>query len=665
MLILGKYEIIEEIGRGGMGIVYKAKDTRLGRIVAVKELVVSQTIIGQEREEIIKRFQREAQTAAQLSHHNIITVFDVGEENNRHFIAMEFLLGKSLKDYLDEDYKFDLEELVDILIQIATGLEYAHSKGVVHRDVKPDNMKIVEDNIVKIMDFGIARIESNTSNLTQDGTMLGTLGYISPEQLYNSKGVDSRADIFSYGAMLYEIFTKKLPFDGGTVGATILKIITESPLQPRKINPETPEVIEKIIMRCLEKDPDKRYQKFKEIVNELNMFKFMLSHSNMMSISRPPEAFNKVTQTDYNKPLLTSSHPELITPPPKPLFTSLKQSLPGTTTTHNEFNTSSKNISLNEATKPSDISSIQQSTPKTTVSNLTTSSQVIIKHDKEDILEPKDIKVSFIRQIAKFGTGKGQLSSPKGLCSGNGMVLIADNQNKRVQAFDYLGEWLFLIQVSDMQSPNDVAIDKNGNIYVTDSDAEIRMFDNNGKFLKSFGGKGEGPGQLKSANGIAIYDDKIYVVDTENYRIQVFNTSGNLLTVFGKYGTKPGEFKSPYSIAVDKTRIYVLDYGFPRVQVIDKNGISRLVFGKKGIGKGEFTIPKGISVDKYGRIYVSDTLNHRIQVFDKTGNWIYTFGAKGNSQSQFLAPEGVSISDPYIFVLDKGNNRVQVFTYEV
>ncbi|RYX99598.1 serine/threonine protein kinase, partial [bacterium] len=279
MIVLEKYQIIEEVGRGGMGLVYKALDLRLGRTVALKELVISQTIIGADRDDIVARFKQEAQTAAFLNHPNIITIFDVGEENNRHFIAMEFLPGKSLKDYLDEDYKYSDDELLDILIQIASGLEHAHLKGIVHRDIKPDNMKILTDNVVKITDFGIARIESSTSNLTQDGTMLGTLGYISPEQLHNSKGVDSRADIFSYGAMLYEIYTKKLPFDGGTVGSTILKIMTEAPVPPRKIVPELNEDIERIILKCLQKDPSERYQKFKEIIQELTIIKIQLSKS--------------------------------------------------------------------------------------------------------------------------------------------------------------------------------------------------------------------------------------------------------------------------------------------------------------------------------------------------------------------------------------------------
>ncbi len=178
-----------------MGLVYLAEDIRLGREVALKELVLSRTIQGREREDIISRFQREARTTSTLNHPNIVTIFDVGEDSKRHFIAMEYLPGKTLKDYLDEGYNFLLEEILDILIQVASALDHAHSKGVIHRDIKPDNVKVLQDSVVKIMDFGIAGLESKNSNLTQDGTILGTIAYISPEQLYNSKNVSSKADI--------------------------------------------------------------------------------------------------------------------------------------------------------------------------------------------------------------------------------------------------------------------------------------------------------------------------------------------------------------------------------------------------------------------------------------------------------------------------------------
>ncbi|MFN4151821.1 MAG: serine/threonine-protein kinase, partial [Candidatus Sericytochromatia bacterium] len=273
-LILGKYKLLEEIGKGGMGRVYKAEDIRLDRIVAIKELVISDLLEENERLEIVERFRREAQSAAGLNHPNIVTIYDVLEENQRHYIAMEYASGKTLKNKMDENYKFTLDELLDIFIQIAAGLEHAHSKGIIHRDIKPDNIKIVDDNVVKIMDFGIASMERKKDSITQRGSLMGTLGYISPEQLYNSNKVDSRADIFSFGAMLYEFFTKKLPFEGENIAEVIMNIMTLTPILPSKYNINMHPKIENLILKCLDKDPEKRYQKFKEISSELMILKF-------------------------------------------------------------------------------------------------------------------------------------------------------------------------------------------------------------------------------------------------------------------------------------------------------------------------------------------------------------------------------------------------------
>lgn len=706
MIVLNKYEIIEEVGRGGMGVVYRATDVRLGRAVAIKELVISDAIIGQERDDIIARFQREAQTAANLNHPNIITVFDVGDENNRHFIAMEYLPGKTLKDYLDEGHEYTLEELVEILIQIGVGLDHAHSRGVVHRDIKPGNMKILEDNSVKIMDFGVARIESSSSTtLTQDGTMLGTLGYISPEQLHNSKGVDSRADIFSYGAMMYEIFTKKLPFDGGTVGSTILKIMTENPVSPKKINPEVPETIEKIIIKCLQKDPDKRYQKLKEVVQELMMFKMLLSTSPDFALHgsqlQPdthkalPEKRGKedfipeiIPREDKQEFLKVEPVVQSFAPPSPPAQTPVFQpnktlTAPGIAIPKKPAPPSTEFIS-----SPIPDAFEQKVSPKSDPFKTSSPGEIrnepsrearpffpgmlsspgIPKPSQPQEQQSGDIRIAFVRIIGKMGTAKGQFSSPRGIAVSNlGIVLVADTQNRRVQAFDSLGTWQYLIQSSEMQSPCDVAIDNTGKVYIIDSmDCKIRVFDSSGNIISRFGGKGTGNGQFRSAAGIAIGHDRVYVTDTEGYKVQVFGLNGQIQTIFGKYGTRPGEYKSPYGIALDDSRIFILDYGIPRVQVIDKDGISRLVFGQRGTSKGEFSIPKGIGVDKFGRVYVADTLNHRIQIFDRQGKWLYSFGSKGTGQGQFTGPEGIVISnDGTIFVLDKGNNRVQVFTYDI
>jgi serine/threonine protein kinase len=318
VLILDKYQILEEVGRGGMGLVYRAQDVRLGRIVALKELLIDEAITGEERNNIVSRFQREAQTAASLSHLNIVTIYDAGAENNRHFIAMEFLKGKNLKDYIIENHQFTLEQILDIFIQTADGLDHAHTMKIIHRDIKPANIQLIQRNIVKITDFGLAKSENISSSLTQDGTMFGTLGYISPEQLTNTKSVDSRADIFSFGAMMYEIVTRKLPFEGNNIGASIYNIINKAPEPVRDISPEIPEELEKIIMKCLQKDPDLRFQNSAEIVNELNKLLDNTGKPNQIIISG-----NKTIEENLQNTTLINS--VKTNPVPKPADTILVQ----------------------------------------------------------------------------------------------------------------------------------------------------------------------------------------------------------------------------------------------------------------------------------------------------------------------------------------------------
>lgn len=704
--ILGKYEIISEVGRGGMGVVYKAKDVRLGRIVALKELILLDNISNKDKEEIIERFRREAQTAANLSHLNIVTIYDVGEENKRHFIAMEFLEGKTLKEFLDEGKELTPEEKIDILIQVCDALEHAHSHGVVHRDIKPDNILILKNGKVKITDFGIARMSEALPSMTQDGTMLGTLGYISPEQLHDSRQVDSRADIFSLGAVMYELYTKVLPFDGGSIGATILKIVTENPIPPREINPTIPETIEKIIMKALQKDPDLRYQRASEISSELRTLQERPRAKTFKTFTVSKKICNKC------KFVLDKSCkfcPNCGTPVGQEVE-AIKETPKSTLEeTAKEKNLDSETVGLSFSDRLAQLRNLQKQIKEEELpishpirpGRMTSSGYSIDEDESKDSysedteyqietqsLDPemkkreefssvpsevlefyKQFRVVYNRQIGKAGTGKGQFASPRGITISQGLIFVADTGNQRVQVFNKLGEWQFLIQLTDgpepMRSPCSVAVDTVGRVYVLDSlDSKIRIFDNFGLILESFGEKGKGRGQLSSPSGISISPttNHIYIADTENHRIQVFDNNGNTIKIFGKYGTRTGEFKTPYGIAVDKDdNVFVIDYGVPRVQMIDKVGIPRLSFGQRGINNGEFSVPRGIAIDIKGRIYVADTLNHRIQIFDSKGEWIYSFGVKGRNEGQFMGPEAIAVSEEgEIFVLDKGNSRIQI-----
>ncbi len=753
-LVLGKYEILEEIGRGGMGVVYKAKDVRIERTVAIKELLINPSL-AKAAEEIIARFHREAQTAGSLQHPNIVTIHDFGEDSGSHYIAMEFIEGKNLKEYMEEGHQFSDVQLVDILIQTCEGLQHAHDRKIVHRDIKPDNISITSKGDVKITDFGIARMSTNNPmmSMTQDGTMLGTLGYISPEQLQDSRRVDHRADIFSLGAMMYELYTSQLPFDGGNLGATILKIVSEDPTPPTRLNPDLDPRIEKVVMKALQKLPDFRYQSAREISDELKQIKNSMSggggvaapaaagmvvcpcdKKNMIFAGakfcpycglnldqqqaaaaaagpatpvmfQPPAAapvreepvFRDEPSLDLTKPMQrTNAGAASVapTPPRRPekpgsfrsrlsrlielastYQTNPRASFERQSFTRTRETTQAGSASRNTAIQP------PNSTMRTTV-NKPPSFQELSKSSANDVMRTTSsqplsvagevskasLQLEFSHKIGQVGAGKGQFYQPRGLAIYQGLVFVADTQNQRIQVFSKIGDWQYLIRAGSQQdylkTPCSVTVSRQGYIYVVDSGtSKIAVFDQSGRFIRSFGTAGKGKGEFANPYGIAISSkDEVYVADTENSRIQVLDSHGQVNKIFGRPGTRPGEFKTPYAISLDaKDNLFVLDYGIPRVQVLDRQGICRLEFGKRGVGGGEFSIPRGVAVDIKGRIYVADTLNHRIQIFTPKGEFIESFGSKGRGPKDFWGPESIAVSDEgEVFVLDKGNSRIQV-----
>ncbi len=257
---IGKYEIVEQIGMGGFGVVYKAWDPFIQRWVALKTCTASD-------EEATKRFFREAQLAGALQHPNITLIFDFGVEDATPYFVQEFLSGTDLDELLKQQ-RLSLAGILGILVQACTGLEFAHSRGIVHRDIKPANVRVLEDGSVKIMDFGIAKLMESDSRLTQTGVALGTAGYLSPEQL-TGKPLDARTDIFSVGVMAYELVTGVRPFAGPNISNVIYQILNQDPLPPRRRNPSCPELLETAVLRCLAKDPERRYATVRDLSADL------------------------------------------------------------------------------------------------------------------------------------------------------------------------------------------------------------------------------------------------------------------------------------------------------------------------------------------------------------------------------------------------------------
>ena len=263
-LLGGRYEIIEKIGNGGMATVYRATDKVLKRDVAVKILRDEFTT----DEEFIKRFEVEAQSAARLTHPNIVSIYDVGVEDNFNYIVMELIRGKTLKEIiLEEKGPLPWKWSVNVAIQIASALETAHRNNIIHRDIKPHNIIITEDGIAKVTDFGIAKAVSN-STITAFGTTIGSVHYFSPE---HARGgfTDAKSDLYSLGVVLYEMVTGKVPFDADTPVSVALKHMQEKPQEPIEVNPNVPMAVNKIIMKALQKDTNLRYQTATDMLEDL------------------------------------------------------------------------------------------------------------------------------------------------------------------------------------------------------------------------------------------------------------------------------------------------------------------------------------------------------------------------------------------------------------
>jgi serine/threonine protein kinase len=271
MIRAGRYEILGELGRGAMGVVYRATDPVIGRTVAVKTIRLSEEGTGLSRPELLSRFQTEARAAGLLTHPNIVVVYDAGEENGLYYITMELIEGKSLQALIDSGHSFPVPRVLRIMEQTCSALQFAHERSIVHRDIKPANLMLTADDTVKVTDFGTAKI-LQFGTVQQTTHVMGTPSYMSPEQV-KGRPVDGRSDIFSLGVLLYEILTGEKPFPGQSITTVIYKIVNEEPIPPRTLNPSIHQGLSDIVMRALAKEPEVRYQSCRELLEDLRNYR--------------------------------------------------------------------------------------------------------------------------------------------------------------------------------------------------------------------------------------------------------------------------------------------------------------------------------------------------------------------------------------------------------
>ncbi|HEX5394664.1 MAG TPA: serine/threonine-protein kinase [Rhodocyclaceae bacterium] len=261
----GRYEVLAELGRGAMGVVYKAADPVLNRVVAIKTIHLSLDPV--EREEYEARFYQEAKAAGSLSHPAIVTIYDLGRSDNVAYMAMELLEGRELREFITGPDRLPIKTAVSVIAQVADGLAYAHERGIVHRDIKPANIMVSADGTAKITDFGIARMRTSDVQ-TQTGMMLGSPKYMSPEQVLGQR-IDHRADIFSLGITLYETLTGQAPFNGSSLESLMYQTVHVPPAPPTRLRPDLPQILDLILAKALEKKPEDRYQDARQFAADL------------------------------------------------------------------------------------------------------------------------------------------------------------------------------------------------------------------------------------------------------------------------------------------------------------------------------------------------------------------------------------------------------------
>jgi len=592
---IDKYKLLEVKGSGTFGTVWLAEDTWLGKQGALK--------IPHNQKEDFTRLIAEPKLLASLTHPHIVQILTVDKAENIFFMVMEYVDGQSLAQLMQES-TLTLREVVDIIDQILSAVQYAHDKNVIHRDLKPGNILLTSDRKVKISDFGTA-----TMNQAVKGPgIAGTLYYMAKEQVLGHPVPAS--DIYSVGVILYEMLTGQLPFIDEVAMVLLNKILKDDPPLPRKINPNIPPALETIVLKTLQKEVSKRYQSAAEMRSDLEAL--------------PAELLDKpVTQTTAGE--VVSAGP-LVQSGSKPVVKEMPDI--------NQFRYRGYSYRL---------------------------TRTIGGRGKEDglFMQPVSVAVDGQKRLYVVDALKSNIQA----FDKEGKHLFSLGKFGREAASSQEVSFLNPVSMAIDQAGNLVVLDaKLCNVQVVGKMGQVvARF---GEPASAESGKMElGAGGFSHPQSLALDShDNIYVADTGNNRIRVFNPSGKVINKFGNHGARLGEFNGPTVATMDNAgNLLVVDEKNYRVQIFNGRGIFKNKFGKRGTGRGEFASPWAVATDSKRNIFVTDR-NLRVQVFDPDTYYITEFGTPTGNYKVAPRYYGITVDDDNtVYLTDVANCTVLVY----
>jgi len=659
----GRLELHGEIGAGSMGRVFRALDRTTGTVVAAK-LVLARSAIELDA---LLRWQQEGAVLAKLRHPHIVAVHDTFAEEHATCIIMELLEGRSLGHVL-KDGPLPLGRARSLSLQVAKALFYAHTQGIVHRDIKPDNVMVLEGDHVKVTDFGIARIlqpDTSLQTIATTGMRMGTPLYMAPEQI-EGKTIDGRTDIYAMGAMLYHMVTGRAPFEGGDALAIAVKHLQEQPVPPSQNGPAIPPEWDAVILKAMAKDPVERFQTAAELRETVSR----LSNERDLKNARQPERSGDVMPAGARRAWRRFSRAHVATVGVILATVVALVSLvrPPGYSAQAGHHLGRPNAVWGVKMPPN----FRFHVPVGIGTGV--NGDIFLGDDGSWLTEANFYAArgtyTGILRVSRSGTvlgawgshgsGPGQVGVINDIVvDARGIVYIADEQNNRIDRFTADGKALPSIGSAGINPgqffhPQDVAVDAHGNLYEADNHNDrVQEISPTGQPLKEFGSPGPGRDQLAGPTSVALdRHGDVYVLENTNYRVHEFAPNGRTLAIWGSQGDGPGQFSNPQGIKIDAAgNVYVLDANHsPGIEKFTPNGKLLAEWGSSGTGPGQFYMPVSMTIDSRGFIYIGD-FTGRVQKFTSSGKLVGEWRAQDLVRPLFVHPSSVALDrhgDAYV-----------------